>query len=141
MATTILWTQQDTGSSKSLQRSKNVSDFVYKSNEEKIIFNQTRNFESKLVRARSHLNYFTKCLEKNVYPKNLDIKSEHSNIAFAFNDVKEILCKIDQKTVTENIKICTHFKLKVELDEEIVIHKDKLGNICDGERVTFLQKN
>ena len=80
-------------------------------------------------------------MEKNVYPKNLDIKSEHSNIAFAFNDVKEILCKLDQKIITEKIKICTPFKLKVELEEEIVIHKDILGNICDGERVTFLQKN
>ena len=46
-------------------------------NEEKILFNQTRNSKSKLARARSHLNFFTKCLEKNVHPKNLDNKSEH----------------------------------------------------------------
>ena len=48
-----------------------------KNNEEKILFNETRNSKSKLVRARSHLNFFTKYLEKNVHPKNLDNKSEH----------------------------------------------------------------
>ena len=44
---------------------------------------------------RSHLNYFTKCLEKNIYPKNVDIKSEHFNIAFATNDIKKSLCQLD----------------------------------------------
>ena len=80
-------------------------------------------------------------MEKNVYPKNLDIKSEHFNIAFATNDIKESLCQLDQKTITEKMSLCiTHFKLKViELEEEIVIHKDKLRNICDGEQLTFLQ--
>ena len=60
MATTILWTAQDTRSSKSRQRGKCFSNFIYKNTEEKILFNQTRSSESKLVRARSHLNYFTK---------------------------------------------------------------------------------
>ena len=141
MTTTILWTTQDTRSSKTRQRSKSFSNFIYKITKEKILFNQIRSSESKLVRARSHLNYFTKCLEKNVYPKNLYIKSEHFNIAFATNDIKESLCQLDQKTITEKMSLCiTHFKLKViELEEEIAIHKDKLRNICDGERLTFLQ--
>ena len=66
---------------------------------------------------------------------------EHFNIGFATNDIKESLCQLDQKTITEKMSLCiTHFKLKViELEEEIVIHKDKLRNICDGERLTFLQ--
>ena len=93
--TTILWTPQGTSSPKSLQRSNSFSSFVYENNEEKILFNQTRNSEPKLVRAGSHMNYFTKCLEKNVYSKNLDIKSEHSNIAFPTNDTKESLCHLD----------------------------------------------
>ena len=78
---------------------------------------------------------------KNVYPKNLDIKSEHFNIAFTTNDIMESLCQLDQKTITKKMSLCiTHFKLKViELEEEIAIHKDKLRNICDGERFTFLQ--
>ena len=141
MTTAILWTPQDTRSSKNRQRVKSFSNFIYKNTEEKILFNQTRSSESKLVRARSHLNYFTKCLEKNVYPKNLDIKSEHFNIAFATNDVKESLWPLDQKTITEKMSLCiTHFKLKViELEKEIARHKDKLRNICDGERLTFLQ--
>ena len=140
--TTILWTPQDTRASKNRQRGKSFSNFIYKNTEEKILFNQARNSESKLVRARSHLNYFTKCLEKNLYPKKLDIKSEHFKITFATNDVKESLCPLDQKTITEKMSLCiTHFKLKViELEEEIAIHKDKLRNICDGERFTFLQK-
>ena len=34
----------------------------------------------------------------------------------------------------------THFKLKViELEGETAMHKDKLRNICDGKRLTFLQ--
>ena len=141
MTTTILWRPQDTHSSKNRQRRKSFSNFIYKNTEERILFNQIRSFGSKLVRARSHLNYFTKCLEKNVYPKNLDIKSEHFNIAFTTNDIKESLCQLDQKTITEKMSLCiTHFKLKViELEEEIAIHKDKLRNICDGERLTFLQ--
>ena len=95
MAATISWTPQYTRSSKNRQRCKSFSNFIYKNTEEKILFNQTRSSESKLVRARSHLNYFTKCLEKNVYPKNLDIKSEHFNIAFATNDIKESFCQLD----------------------------------------------
>ena len=81
-------------------------------------------------------------MEKNVYPKNFDIKSEHFNVAFATNDIKESLCQLDQKTITEKMSLCiTHFKLKViELEEEIAIHKDKVRNVCDGERLTFLQK-
>ena len=100
MTVTILWTPQDTRSSKNRQRGKSFSNFIYQNTEEKILFNETRSSESKLVRARSHLNYFTKCLEKNVYPKNLDIKSEHFNIAFATNNIKESLCRLDQKTIT-----------------------------------------
>ena len=95
MAATISWTPQYTRSSKNRQRCKSFSNFIYKNTEEKILFNQTRSSESKLVRARSHLNYFTKCLEKNVYPKNLDIKSEHFTIAFATNDIKESFCQLD----------------------------------------------
>ena len=106
MTTTILWRPQDTRSSKNRQRGKSFSYFIYKNTKEKILFNQTRNSESKLVRARSHLTYFTKCLEKNVYPKNLDIKSEHFNIAFTTNDIKESLCQLDLKTITEKMILC-----------------------------------
>ena len=141
MTTTILWTPQDKRSSKNRQRGQSFSNFIYKNTEEKILFNQTRTSESKLVRARSHLSCFKKYLEKNVYLKNLDINSEYFNIAFATNDIKESLCHLDQKTITEKTSLCiTHFKLKViELEEEIAIHKDKLRNICDAEQLTFLQ--
>ena len=39
------------------------------------------------------------------------------------------------------MSICiAHFKLKViELEKDVAIHKDKLRNICDGERLTYLQ--
>ena len=140
MTKTILWTPQDTRSSKKRQRSKSFSNFIYKNTEGNILFTQTRSSESKLVRARSHLNYFTKCLQKNVYPQNLDIKPEHFNIAFATNDIKESLCQLDQKTITKKMSLCiTHFKLKVIELEGIAIHKNKLRHICDGERLTFLQ--
>ena len=81
-------------------------------------------------------------MERNVYPKKLDIKSEHFNIAFATNDIKKSLNQLDQKTVTKKMSVCiTYFKLKViELKEDIAIHKDKLRNICDGEQFTFLQE-
>ena len=142
ITTTILWTPQNTRSSKKRQRSKSFSNFIYKNTEGNILFTQTRSSGSKLVRARSHLNYFTKCLQKNVYPQNLDIKSEHFNIAFATNDIKESLCQLDQKTITEKMSLyITHFKLKViELDEEIAIHKDKLRNICDGGTIDIFTK-
>ena len=96
---------------------------------------------NKYSQTRSHLKYFTKCFEKNVYLKNLDIKSEHFSIASATNDTKESLCQLDQKKITEKMRLCMkYFKLKViELEEEITIHKRKLRNICDGERLTFLQ--
>ena len=74
---------------------------------------------------------------KKVYPENLDIKSEHFNIVFATNDIKESLSQLNQKTITEKMNICiTHFKLKVIELEEVAIHKD---NLCDGTRLTFLQ--
>ena len=86
MTTTISWTPQDTRSSKNVQRGKRFSNFVYRNSEEKILFNQTRNSESIVVRARTHLNYFTKCLEKNIQKKKkkkIDITSEHFTIVFA----------------------------------------------------------
>ena len=69
-------------------------------------------------------------MEKNVYRKNLDIKSEHFDIAFATNDIKESFCQLDQKTITGKMSLCiTDFKLKViELEDVIAIHKDKLRN-------------
>ena len=76
-------------------------------------------------------------MENNVHPKNLDIKSEHFNIVFPTNNIKESLCQLDQKTITEKMSLCK--LIIIELEEEIVIHKDKLRNICDGERLTFLQ--
>ena len=80
-------------------------------------------------------------MQKNVYQENFDIKSEHFNIAFATNDSNENLCQLDQKTIAQKLSICIiHFKLDViKLEEEIAIHKDKLRNVCDGERLTFLQ--
>ena len=56
---------------------------------------QTWNSESKLIRDRGHQNIFTKCLEKNVHPKKLDIKWEHIGIAFATNYAKENLSQLD----------------------------------------------
>ena len=44
VTTTILWTPQDTSSSKNRQRGKTFSKFVYKNTEERILFNLTRNF-------------------------------------------------------------------------------------------------
>ena len=72
-------------------------------------------------------------MESNVYTKNLHIKSEYFNIAFATNDVNKSLYQFDRG---EQIRILciTHFKLKViELEEDIVIHIAQLRNICDGE--------
>ena len=106
-----------------------------------MLFNQTRNSESKLVFAISHLNYFTKSLEKNVYRKNLDIKSEHFNIAFANNDIKGSLCQLDQKTINRKDE-SLHKTFQTESNRirgGDAIHKGKLKNICDGERMTFLQ--
>ena len=81
-------------------------------------------------------------MERNVYPKKLDIKSEHFNIAFATNDIKKSLCQLDQKTITEKMSLSiTHFKLEViELEEEIAIHKDKLRNICDANDLHFTKQ-
>ena len=108
----LLWAPLDTGSSKNRQRGKSFSNFIYKNTEEKILFNETRNSESKLVRARSHLNYLSKCSETNVYPKNLDMKSRHFNIAFATTDKKESLCQLEQKTITEKMSLCITFQTK-----------------------------
>ena len=141
MTATILWTPQDTGFSKKRQRGISFPNFMSKNTEEKILFNQKRSSESTLLRTRSHLNYFTKLLQKNVYQENFDIKSEYFNIAFATNDSNKSLCQLDQKTIAQKLSICIiHFKLNViKLEEEIAIHKDKLRNVCDGEQLTFLQ--
>lgn len=103
----------------------------------RILFNQTQNSNSKLVRAKSHLNFFTKCLQKNVYPKHLDIKSEHFHIAFATDDIKESLGQLVQKTVTKKMSIyIPHLKLKVlKFEEDIATNRDKLRNICHKERL------
>ena len=65
MTATMLWTPQYTRCSKNRQRGKNYKVLFTKI----ILFNQTQNSDSKLVRAKSHLNFFTKCLQKNVLSK------------------------------------------------------------------------
>ena len=112
ITTTILWTPQDTRSSKNRQRDIKVFQFYLQTHRRKNSIQANTNSESKLVRAGSHLNYFTKYLEKNVYPKNLHIKSEHFIIAFATNDIKKSLCQLDQKTITEKMSLCITLQTK-----------------------------
>ena len=131
MTTTISWTPQDTRSSKNVQQGKRFSNFVYRNSEEKILFNQTRNSESIVVRARTHLNYFTKCLENNIQKKKKN-RYYFGTFYYCFcYDIKESLSQLDQKTITKKMSICiTYFKLKViELVENIAIRKYKLGNM------------
>ena len=80
-------------------------------------------------------------MENKVYPKNLDIRSEHFNIAFSTNDIKESLNQLDQKMIIEKMSICiTQFKLiLLRLEEGMVIHKSQVRNIYDRERFTLLQ--
>ena len=70
-------------------------------------------------------------MEKNEYPKTLNIKLGYSSIAFATSDIKENLSQLDQKTIVEKMNYgITDFTLKVlELGEDIPIRKTKLSNI------------
>ena len=90
---TILWSLQDTSSSKNRQLAKNIQILSTKTPKKRFypIEHKIR-VENRSVRARSHLNYFTKCLRKKICLTNVvDIKLEHFNIAFAINDIKESL--------------------------------------------------
>ena len=90
---TILWSLQDTSSSKNRQRAKNIQILSTKTPKKRFypIEHKIR-VENRSVRARSNLNYFTKCLRKKICLTNVvDIKLEHFNIAFAINDIKESL--------------------------------------------------
>ena len=51
----------------------------------------------KLVCVISHLNFLTSCFKKNLYPKYLNVISEHFNFGFANDDIKESLNQLDQK--------------------------------------------
>ena len=86
---TILWSLQDTSSSKNRQRGKNIQILSTKTTKKRFYPKEHKlRVEDRSVRARSHLNYFSKCLRKNIYLKNVvDIKLEHFNIAFATNNI------------------------------------------------------
>ena len=51
----------------------------------------------KLVCVISHLNFLASCFKKNLYPKYLNVISEHINFGFANDDIKESLNQLDLK--------------------------------------------
>ena len=84
----------------------------------------------KLVCVISHLNFLASCFKKNLYPKYLNVISEHFNFGFANDDIKESLNQLDQKAkwVFKNDKM-SNFKLtSLQAEEDISKRKNKLSN-------------
>ena len=106
---TNVYISQDSRSGKNRQRPTENSkpafeNFPYESNSEKVAFNNIRNLESKLSRASSHLEFYSKCLTRNVYPGNLEF-NQNFNLAFAGDDIKTKMNSTDRKHIMEKMKI------------------------------------
>ena len=109
LLSTSTWLPQDTRSGKNRQRG-NFNSFDYTHKKEKESFNKLRSLNTQLIRCSSHLYFFEKCLEKNIYPINFEVK-DHLQIAFKTPFLETSLQNINNSTVIEKMNICvSHYK-------------------------------
>ena len=71
---TTLWFPQDYRFGKNRQRGGNFKSSNFISDNEKTHFNRLKTIHSQLIRAKSHLNFFEKCLKHGAYPENLNVR-------------------------------------------------------------------
>ena len=119
---------------------KNRQRFPYQSEEEKKIFNGIRTLESKLVRAESHLKFFTDCQSQSLHPVNLEYNANF-NVAFADDSMTKRLKAIDKQNIDEKIMLCiNHFKLSIgRIKEDLNTSIGQLKNVVTPERYSFLR--
>ena len=77
------WSPEDSRAGKNRQRNQTFKNMEYVNDTEKRLFNELRTLQGNYARAESHLLFFNRCLELNVYPVNLDI-SDHLQVAFEY---------------------------------------------------------
>ena len=140
---TCIWTDNDSRHDKNRQRLTH-QEMKYESNQEKNVFNKLRDVSSKLVRAKSHLEFFTLCEAEKIFPKNLEIH-DHLQIAFESPAVKNSLKAIDESCMLEKIHACiVHYRsTTAELRETKLTLLQQLRDVTSSrERCEYLlQKN
>ena len=139
LLSTSMWLPQDTRSGKNRQRG-NFNSFDYTHKKEKESFNKLRSLNTQLIRCSSHLYFFEKCLEKNIYPINFEVK-DHLQIAFKTPFLETSLQSINNSTVIEKMNICvSHYKLKkAEAFETITEEQARLKSLCTVDRFNLLK--
>ena len=70
---TTLWFPQDSRFGKNRQRGGIFKSLNFISDNEKTHFNRLKTLHSQLIRAKSDLNFFEKCLKHGDYPENLNV--------------------------------------------------------------------
>ena len=118
---------------------KNRQRFPFESDEEKTLFNNIRTLDSKVVRAKSHLKFFTDCHMEGLRPINLEYNGNF-NLAFADTSINEKLKAIDNQNIEGKMMLCiNHFKLcSTYLTEELTTAKERLRDTVSLQRYSYL---
>ena len=76
-----LWLPEDSRSGKNKQRGGTFKLLNFISGNEKTHFNRLRTLHSHILKAKSHVYFFEKCLKHGIYPWNLNVR-DHFQVAF-----------------------------------------------------------
>ena len=136
---TTLWLPQDSPSGKNRQRGSTFKSLDFISDNEKTHFNRLRTLHSQLIRAKSHLYFFEKCLEQWVYPENLNVR-DHFQAAFNTPKFKKAYSNLNKNTRNEKINLSiSHYKLlSGKISEDIAEQKLRLTRFSMDERLKIL---
>ena len=108
---TTLWFPQDSRFGKNRQRGGIFKSLNFISDNEKTHFNRLKTSYSQLIRAKSHLNFFEKCLKHGAYPENLNV-IDLFQVPFNEPKFKKAYSDLNKNTRKEKINLCiSHYKL------------------------------
>lgn len=136
---TTLWLPQDSRSGKNRQRGGTFKSMNFISNNEKFYFNKLRTLNTQLIRAKSHLQFFEKCLKHEVYPENLNVR-DHFQIAFKTPIFTKAYNDLEKNTRNDKINLCiSHYKLLTrKISEDIEEQKIRLKHFSTDTRIEML---
>ena len=92
-----------------------------------------------MIRAKSHLYFFEKCLKYGVHPENLNVRY-HFQVAFNTPKFKKTYIDLNKNTRNEKINLCiSHYKLlSGKISEDIGEQKVRLTRFSTDQRLKIL---
>ena len=109
------------------------------SDNDKTHFNKLRTLLSQLIRVKSHLYFFEKCLKHGVFPENLNVR-DHFQVAFNISKLKKAYSDLNKNTRNEKMNLrISHYKLlSGKISEDTGQQKVHLTRFSTDQRIKIL---